>query len=209
MTEVNNQGNVAGRGNGRDGHDPDYADGIELPPVVTVKERRLQVRAHVYWLSLRGEDDVPSIEKLDLQQEGEFRPYSILLDVRDGPDNPALVYLGDAIARECGISRDIRYIHEAPAQSLLAQLGAQTGKAVGADAPIAFEAEFINQRGAEILSRGLLMPFAAASGSPDYIYAVINWKEVASEQVLAGLNAEMQAVMEQEARANISGKLFP
>ncbi|MGB3796725.1 MAG: hypothetical protein WA957_10540, partial [Alteraurantiacibacter sp.] len=46
-------------------------------------------------------------------------------------------------------------------------------------APIGFEAEFVNQRGATILYRGILLPFSSDDESIDFIYGVINWKEMA------------------------------
>ena len=46
-------------------------------------------------------------------------------------------------------------------------------------APIGFEAEFVNQRGATILYRGILLPFSSDDETIDFIYGVINWKEMA------------------------------
>jgi hypothetical protein len=45
-------------------------------------------------------------------------------------------------------------------------------------APIGFEAEFVNQRGANICYRGILMPFSSDGDTIDFIYGVINWKTV-------------------------------
>jgi hypothetical protein len=45
-------------------------------------------------------------------------------------------------------------------------------------APIGFEAEFVNQRGHAICYRGILMPFSSDGDTIDFIYGVINWKDV-------------------------------
>ena len=45
-------------------------------------------------------------------------------------------------------------------------------------APVGFEAEFVNQRGRTICYRGILMPFASDGDTIDFIYGVINWKDV-------------------------------
>jgi hypothetical protein len=44
-------------------------------------------------------------------------------------------------------------------------------------APVGFEAEFVNQRGASICYRGILMPFSSDGDTIDFIYGVINWKQ--------------------------------
>ena len=45
-------------------------------------------------------------------------------------------------------------------------------------APIGFEAEFVGHRGFPMLYRGILMPFSSDGDDIDYIYGVINWKEM-------------------------------
>ena len=46
-------------------------------------------------------------------------------------------------------------------------------------APIGFEAEFVGQRGYNTLYRGILMPLSSDGEAIDFIYGVINWKEMA------------------------------
>ncbi len=57
-------------------------------------------------------------------------------------------------------------------------------------APIGFEAEFTNQRGNEILYRGIMMPFSSNDEDIDFVYGVINWKEVANEWRDVGIEIE-------------------
>jgi hypothetical protein len=45
-------------------------------------------------------------------------------------------------------------------------------------APVGFEAEFVNQRGHNICYRGILMPFSSDGDTIDFIYGVINWKDI-------------------------------
>jgi hypothetical protein len=45
-------------------------------------------------------------------------------------------------------------------------------------APVGFEAEFVNQRGRTICYRGILMPFSSDGDTIDFIYGVINWKDL-------------------------------
>ena len=182
------------------GHDvandqDDFDDGddaaIESPPAVGSDERRMQVRAYNYWASLLGDRALPSIEDLAPDQLEDFGPYSVLLDFSTGLENPAIVYLGSALRQECEIEGAIDYIQDVPARSLLSRLTDHYLQIIANAAPIGFEAEFINQRDAEILYRGILMPFSSDGDTIDFVFGVINWKETVSSDMLHGLEREV------------------
>jgi hypothetical protein len=164
---------------------------IETPHAVGSDERRMQVRAYNYWASLLGDRALPSIEDLAPDQLEDFGPYSVLLDFSTGLDNPAIVYLGSALRQECAIEGMIDYINDVPARSLLSRLTDHYLQIIANAAPIGFEAEFINQREAQILYRGILMPFSSDGDTIDFVFGVINWKELVSDEVLHGLEQEV------------------
>lgn len=176
-----------------DQEDFDYADivGVEAPPSAVPDERRMQVRAYNYWASLLGDRALPSIEDLSPDQLEDFGPHAVLLDFSVGLDNPAVVYLGAALRQECEIEGAIGYINDVPARSLLSRLTDHYLQIIANAAPIGFEAEFVNQRGAEILYRGILMPFSSDDDTIDFVFGVINWKEVASRSVADALELEV------------------
>lgn len=180
-----------------DHDDFDFADdaAIETPPAVVSDERRMQVRAYNYWASLLGDRALPSIEDLSPEQLEDFGPYSVLLDFSTGLDNPAIVYLGTALRRECDIHGTIDYINDVPARSLLSRLTDHYLQIVANAAPIGFEAEFVNQRGAEILYRGILMPYSSDDETIDFVFGVINWKELADRDVTRELEREVGEAM--------------
>ena len=161
-----------------DQDDFDYADdaAIDAPLTVVSDERRMQVRAYNYWASLLGDRTLPSIEDLSPDQLEDFGPHSVLLDFSTGLDNPAIVYLGSALRQECEIDGSISYINDVPARSLLSRLTDHYLQIIANAAPIGFEAEFVNQRDAEILYRGILMPFSSDDETIDFVFGVINWK---------------------------------
>ena len=177
--------------------DFDFADdaAIETPPAVISDERRMQVRAYNYWASLLGDRALPSIEDLSPDQLEDFGPYSVLLDFSTGLENPAIVYLGTALRRECDIHGTIDYINDVPARSLLSRLTDHYLQIVANAAPIGFEAEFVNQRGAEILYRGILMPYSSDDETIDFVFGVINWKELADRDVTRELEREIGEAM--------------
>jgi hypothetical protein len=171
----------------------DYADAgeVESPPLAVSDERRMQVRAYNYWTSLLGDRALPSIEDLAPDQLEDFGPNAVLLDFSVGLDNPAIVYLGAALRQECEIEGTIDYINDVPARSLLSRLTDHYLQIIANAAPIGFEAEFVNQRGAEIMYRGILMPFSSDDETIDFVFGVINWKEVASRTVVQALELEV------------------
>jgi hypothetical protein len=113
-----------------------------------------------------------------LPQSG--RTNSVLLDFTCGRDNPAIPYIGAAIRDECGLSADTQTIDDVPSRSLLSRLTDHYLQIIANRAPIGFEAEFANQREETICYRGILMPFSSDGDTIDFIYGVINWKNVSA-----------------------------
>ena len=141
-------------------------------------ERRMHVRAYNYWCSLLDGRDYPSIEDLEPGDIQDFGPHSVLLDFTEGSDNPATPYIGAAVREECGLGDDIKTIADVPSRSLLSRLTDHYMQIIANRAPVGFEAEFVNQRGRAICYRGILMPFSSDGDTIDFIYGVINWKDV-------------------------------
>lgn len=159
-------------------------------------ERRMHVRAYNHWVSLLKGRAFPSITDLEPETIVDFGAHSVLIDFASGLDDPRIAYLGRALRDECGIGGEIARIADVPPRSLLSRLTDQYQQILANRAPIGFEAEFIGARGRTTLYRGILMPFAAAGAERiDYIYGVINWKEVADPVVQAALDIELHAAL--------------
>lgn len=150
----------------------------DVSAAIGTDERRMHVRAYNYWVSLLDGRDFPSIEDLEPGDVTDFAAHSVLLDFTCGRDNPAIPYIGTAIRDECGLTDDTRAIEEVPSRSLLSRLTDHYLQIIANRAPIGFEAEFANQRGETICYRGILMPFSSDGDTIDFIYGVINWKNV-------------------------------
>ena len=169
--------------NGQDDTGPEDETVRELPPeAIGQDERRMQVRAYNHWASLLDEATFPSIEDLEPHNLDDFGPNSVVLDFSAGIDDPVVQFLGDRLAEECGSSRtgeQIQRLSDVPPRSLLSRITDHYMQIIANQAPIGFEAEFVNQRGAAILYRGILLPFSSDDETIDFIYGVINWKEMA------------------------------
>lgn len=155
----------------------------DVAAAIGTDERRMHVRAYNHWVSLLDSRDFPSIEDLEPSAVEDFAANSVLLDFTCGRDNPAIPYIGADIREECGLEEDARTISDVPSRSLLSRLTDHYMQIIANRAPIGFEAEFVNQRGANICYRGILMPFSSDGDAIDFIYGVINWKTEGSAEV--------------------------
>jgi hypothetical protein len=171
---------------------PDYGvaeddGGIEVPPEIGLDERRMHVRAYNYWVSLLDGRAYPSIKALDPEALGDFGPNSVLLDFSEGGNDPRIAWLGEALREECDLIGDVRRISEVPKRSLLSRLTDHYMQIIANKAPIGFEAEFVGQRGKNTMYRGILMPFSSTGEVIDFIYGVINWKEIADSATASAI----------------------
>jgi hypothetical protein len=171
---------------------PDYSvaeddGGIEVPPEIGLDERRMHVRAYNYWVSLLDGRAYPSIRDLVPATLGDFGPNSVLLDFSDGIDDPKVSWLGESLREECDLLGSVRRISEVPKRSLLSRLTDHYMQIIANKAPIGFEAEFVGQRGKNTMYRGILMPFSSTGESIDFIYGVINWKEIADHATASAI----------------------
>ena len=114
----------------------------------------------------------------------------MLLDFSEGTDDPKVAYLGTSLREECNLLGDIRQISDVPKRSLLSRLTDHYLQIIANCAPIGFEAEFVGQRGQNTMYRGILMPFTSDGEAIDFIYGVINWKEVVDGATSAGIALE-------------------
>jgi hypothetical protein len=154
----------------------------DLPPAgIGQDERRMQVRAYNHWAALLGERSFPSIEDLEPHNLPDFGPNSVLLDFSAGIEDPIVLFLGDRLGRECGSDSTINRLSDVPPRSLLSRITDHYMQILANQAPIGFEAEFVNQRGSSILYRGILLPFSSDDETIDFIFGVINWKEMADQ----------------------------
>lgn len=177
----------------------DEEDGVSEPPpaVIGTDERRMQVRAYNHWASLLGDNSFPSIEDLEPENLPDFGPYSVLLDFTLGVENPGIQYLGDQLAVECGTHEEIDALSDIPSRSLLSRITDHYMQILANQAPIGFEAEFVNQRGATILYRGILLPYSSDGEAIDFIYGVINWKEMADQMTTDELMLEIDQALDE------------
>ncbi len=172
-----------------------YEGGDDAPPSVGTDERRMHVRAYNHWVSLLDGRAYPSIEDLDPENLDDFGPNSVLLDFTAGTDNPVITFLGNSLRVECDLPVGVASVADIPSRSLLSRLTDHYLQIIANRAPIGFEAEYVNDRGNNTMYRGILMPFSSDDDTIDFIYGVINWKEVADAALTSGLVDEVERAL--------------
>jgi hypothetical protein len=150
----------------------------DQPDDLTGRERRVSVRAYNYWASLLAGREFPSVADLSANDIEAFRDTSILLDFSRDINKPVLRYVGKLLREECGLSLSALKPEDVPGRSLLSRLTDHYLEILANRAPIGFEAEFNNLRGALSMYRGILMPLSDDGSTINFIYGVISWKEL-------------------------------
>ena len=177
----------------RQDDDPTEGGVGESPAPIGPDERRMHVRAYNHWVSLLRGRPYPAIDDLEPESIADFGPHSVLLDFSGGVEDPAIQFIGRALREECAMDQSIARISDVPSRSLLSRLTDHYLQIIANRAPIGFEAEFTGTRGHNTMYRGILMPFSSDAQTIDYIYGVINWKELVAVDDQAGLDAELAA----------------
>lgn len=182
----------------------------QLPPeAIGQDERRMQVRAYNHWASMLGERMFPNIEDLDPLNLPDFGPHSVLLDFSYGIENPTVRFLGEKLAQECSAQGVITRLSDVPPRSLLSRITDHYMQILANQAPIGFEAEFVNHAGIAILYRGILLPFSSDDETIDFIYGVINWKEMADQLTADELLLEIDQALELGGELEIAAETAP
>lgn len=169
------------------------------PPAIGTDERRMQVRAYNFWASQLDDRNFPLVSDLDPAAIDDFGANSVLLDFSQGSEDPRIAFLGETLAGECDAAGlTIDRLADVPSRSLLSRITDHYMQILANQAPIGFEAEFVNQRGVSVLYRGILLPYSSDDDTIDFIYGVINWKEMADQQSADELLLEIDQVLEGE-----------
>ncbi|WP_293881929.1 hypothetical protein, partial [Sphingomonas sp.] len=177
-------------------YDPAIEDqGIDTPVVIGTDERRMHVRAYNHWASLLDGRAYPSVEDLHPEDGQDFAPHSVLLDFTAGSSSPSIAWLGQKLRAECDLPGEVDSIADVPPRSLLSRLTDHYLQIIANRAPVGFEAEFVNSRGHNTMYRGILMPLSSDDDTIDFIYGVINWKEVAPSPQADAIESEIAAAL--------------
>lgn len=167
-------------------------ESVFTAPEIGRDERRMQVRAYNHWLAAVRDGELPPIEELHPERLDDLGPSAVLVDLTLGLARPAIIFLGDRLASECGEDREIFGLGDVPQRSLLSRLTEHCLDVVANRAPVGFEAEFVNRAGTSILYRSMLLPYSSDGTSVDFVFGVISWKEEDRPPPLAAARIEAE-----------------
>ena len=169
------------------------APGIEAPPLVGQDERRMHVRAYNYWASCwltavfrRSKNSIWTISTTS----GRTPCCSISLP---GIENPAIPFIGKALRVKCDLDGDVQYLDEVPGRSLLSRMTDHYMQIIANQAPIGFEAEYVNDADRRSCIAASCCRFPPTMIRSISSIGVINWKQAADHRAGSGQIEEMEA----------------
>ena len=145
---------------------------------VSHSDKRLANSFLRYWESLRGRKILPLITDLNLNEIGEFLPYTFTLDISAGSDNPKLCFVGGQLIQDCGGDVLNQCVSQLQPQSLLAKAIRHRGEVIADGKPCMIADELVNAEGNKALYRAVMMPFSSTGDTIDFIIGAISSKTV-------------------------------
>lgn len=151
-------------------------------PVDHRNERRLIIRLLDHWRQLRGERAYPTRDAFDVGAVEGFSENGFLLEFNKDDIDPVFRYVGGVLATDSGAQLVGKPVSEVPRHTLLTQVTDHYLQVLAHKSPIAFEAEYVNADGDDVLYRSMLLPMSSDGETVDWIVGVINHKLVEPER---------------------------
>lgn len=141
----------------------------------TDQERRITFCLYESWEKIAGSSGLPALKRLKSQEIEAFKSNLVLLDLRNGKDNPIFQVIGNGLTEDLEVDLVGRPIAEVPRRSMLSRVTDHYLEVLANRVPIAFEAEFVNREGEKALHRGILLPFSDDNQNINFILGGVRW----------------------------------
>jgi hypothetical protein len=141
----------------------------------TDQERRITFCLYESWEKIAGSSRLPALKRLQRQEIEAFKSNLVLLDLRNGKDNPIFQVIGNGLTEDLEVDLVGRPIAEVPRRSMLSRVTDHYLEVLANRVPIAFEAEFVNREGEKALYRGILLPFSDDNQNINFILGGVRW----------------------------------
>jgi hypothetical protein len=132
-----------------------------------------------YWLSIRGNRELPPLRDLDPLEISDAGPDSVLLELIGGGEDATIRYIGAVLKP----AAEVEHIAEAPRSSILASIAKKLSIVAISRNFLAFEDEFANA-GATTRCWVTLLPLSSAGAWVDYVYAFVTFDADAAQTVV-------------------------
>jgi hypothetical protein len=133
-----------------------------------------------YWLSIRGERELPPLRDLDPLEISDAAPSSVLLELVGGGEDAEIRHLGEQLRAHGEADR----VSEAPRPSILASIARKLSIVAVSRNCLAFEDDF--SAGSEKMRCWVtLLPLSSAGAWVDYVYAFVSFGPAGEAQPAA------------------------
>lgn len=139
------------------------------------QERRITFCLYESWEKIAGSSGLPALKNLQRQEIETFKSNLVLLDLRNGQDDPTFQVIGQDLIEDIDVSLVGRPLSEVPRRSMLSRVTDHYLEVLANKVPIAFEAEFVNRDGEKALYRGILLPFSDDNQNINFILGGVRW----------------------------------
>jgi len=163
---------------------------------INAAERRKHATVLNYWLSIRGDRELPPLHDLDPLEISDAAPSSLLLELIGGGEDAEIRHLGEKL-KELG---EAERIIDAPRPSLLASIASKLSIVAISRNALSFEDEFETADGA-MRCWVTLLPLSSAGSWADYVYGFVSVDGAPAElpEAVETPVAEVEAEVEAEA----------
>ncbi|RMF08668.1 MAG: PAS domain-containing protein [Alphaproteobacteria bacterium] len=149
-------------------------------------EQRLINRFFDLWERLAGDRPLPALRNFTSDDLVPFKPFSVVIDLQQGYDQPIIRHVGSAIVAVMGQDFKGRRTEEVPRRSILSRITDHLYEVLANRSPVGFEAHYTDQSGQDIPYRGILAPLSDDGETINFILAAINWRGAPAWQQPSG-----------------------
>jgi len=162
------------------GDRPSAAELLNAFKTIDDAERQKHEAVLDYWLSIRGERELPPLRDLDPLEISDAAASSSLLELIGGGEDAEIRHLGEYLRADGDFDR----ISQAPRPSLLSSIARKLSIVAVSRNFLAFEDEF-SADGQKTRCLVTLLPLSSAGAWVDYIYAFVSFGPAAEAKAVA------------------------
>ena len=162
---------------------------------IDASERRRHATVLNYWLSIRGDRELPPLHDLDPLEISDAAPNSLLLELIGGGEDAEIRHIGEKLKEQGEAERII----DAPRPSILASIASKLPIVAISRNALSFEDEFPTADGA-MRCWVTLLPLSSAGSWADYVYGFVSF-DAAPVEVPEAVEALVVEVESAEAEA--------
>ena len=137
---------------------------------IDAAERRRHATVLNYWLSIRGDRELPPLHDLDPLEISDAAPNSLLLELIGGGEDAEIRHIGEKLKEQGEAERII----DAPRPSILASIASKLSIVAISRNALSFEDEFPTADGA-MRCWVTLLPLSSAGSWADYVYGFVSF----------------------------------